>query len=55
MVDDLILVTGKCDFTDTEMVQLQRNAVEMCWAGEKDKWHFWTNSRKLGGIIVDLL
>lgn len=33
----LYMVRDKCKFDDAEMVQLQRNAVEICWASDEDK------------------
>ncbi|CZR58708.1 related to AAH1-adenosine deaminase [Phialocephala subalpina] len=33
----LYMVRDKCKFTDAEMVKLQRNAVEICWARDEDK------------------
>jgi adenosine deaminase len=35
--DNMILVRDKCGFTDRKMLQLQMSALEMFWAGEKDK------------------
>lgn len=33
----LYMVRDKCNFTDAEMVRLQRNAIEICWASDEDK------------------
>ncbi|OQV02850.1 hypothetical protein CLAIMM_07975 [Cladophialophora immunda] len=35
--DNLILVAEKCNFTDADMVKLQRNAVHISWAAESLK------------------
>jgi len=35
--NNMILVRGKCGFTDREMLQLQMSALEMFWTGEEDK------------------
>jgi adenosine deaminase len=34
---NLYMVRDKCKFTDIEMVQLQRNAINICWASNQDK------------------
>jgi adenosine deaminase len=33
----LLMVRDKCNFTDKEMVQLQKNAITICWAPEPIK------------------
>lgn len=37
LVDNLLMVRNKCKFTDVEMIQLQRNAITICWAPESLK------------------
>ncbi|PVH75246.1 adenosine deaminase [Cadophora sp. DSE1049] len=34
VLHNLYLVREKCEFTDREMVQLQRNAIHICWASD---------------------
>jgi adenosine deaminase len=33
----LLMVRDKCNFTDREMLQLQKNAITICWAPEPIK------------------
>ncbi|KAG4439243.1 hypothetical protein IFR05_005281 [Cadophora sp. M221] len=37
VLHNLYLAREKCQFTDEEMIQLQRNAIDICWASEADK------------------
>ena len=34
VLNNLLMVKDKCKFSDKDIAQLQRNAVEMCWANE---------------------
>lgn len=34
VLHNLLMVRDKCKFTDKEMIQLQRNAITICWAPE---------------------
>lgn len=37
VLHNLYMVRDKCKVTDEEMVQLQRNAIEICWASDHEK------------------
>ncbi|KZF22511.1 adenosine deaminase [Xylona heveae TC161] len=37
VLHNLLMARDKCSFTDKEIVQLQRNAVSICWAPENSK------------------
>ncbi|KUJ13895.1 adenosine deaminase [Mollisia scopiformis] len=37
VLHNLYMVRDKCKFTDQEMVRLQRNAIEICWASDDEK------------------
>lgn len=37
VLHNLLMVRDKCKFTDEEMMKLQRNAVDICWAPESLK------------------
>ena len=37
VLHNLYLVREKCEFKDQDMMQLQRNAVEVCWASDEVK------------------
>lgn len=32
VLHNLLMIRDKCNFTDAEMIQLQRNAIAICWA-----------------------
>ena len=37
VTDNLILLKQQCGFTNDEIVTVEKNAVEICWAGEETK------------------
>ena len=37
VTDNLLLLRLKCNFTDEEIAQVERNAVEVCWASQEIK------------------
>ena len=50
--DNLELVQRLCPFTEKEMVQLQMNAVDICWADEAFKERFRKELSDLKNIII---
>ncbi|KAH7381893.1 hypothetical protein BKA64DRAFT_216032 [Cadophora sp. MPI-SDFR-AT-0126] len=43
VLHNLYVVREKCDFTDREMIQLQRNAIDICWASDENKVELFKN------------